>query len=54
MAQGKHEHEWKYNEVKRRIVIPSGRKEFNVIRFCIYCLEVEEVELKENLIAQSA
>mgnify|MGYP001582821615 CR=1 FL=1 len=45
MATGNHAHEWKYNEVKEITSLPSGQKKYTVIRFCLQCLEVEEVEL---------
>lgn len=48
MAHGEHTHEWKYNEVKETISLPSGEKTYTVIRFCLQCLEVEEVNLTTN------
>lgn len=45
MASGNHAHEWKYNEVKETTNIPSGEKTYTVIRFCLHCLELEELTL---------
>ena len=48
--QGNHTHEWKYNEVGVITSLPSGNKKDSVIRFCIHCLEVEEVEFENGRI----
>lgn len=45
--KGEHTHEWKYNEVRVGIMNNSMRA-YQVIRFCLECLTVEEVELKPN------
>ena len=46
MSQGPHYHEWKYGEPKE--ILEGGRMPYRkVYRFCLQCLEGEEVELKE-------
>lgn len=41
----KHKHNWKYNEAKATLY-PNGLKSWIVYRFCIKCLQGEEVELQ--------
>ena len=47
MASGEHTHEWKYNEADYKLWT-NGKRQYKVLRFCLQCLEVEEVELTNS------
>ena len=48
MASGTHTHTWKYNEVEETTYLQGNKKEYTVIRFCLYCLKVEKIELDKH------
>ncbi len=43
MSREQHAHEWKYNEARE--VLWNNLPKWFVIRFCIYCHELEDCEL---------